>query len=324
MRLPSRLLGALVLTCSLLGLHGCASLQATQTRALLAQAPADIPAQVLLSGTPFYPQSALQCGPAALATVMQSAGVAITPDELTRSVFLPGRQGSLQIDMLAAPRSHGLISTRIAPQMSGLLHEVAAGHPVVVLLNLSLPIYPLWHYAVVIGYDLPAGDVLMRSGTTELLRMPLSTFEHTWARSGQWAFVALPPAQLPASASETDVTDGRVAFERLAAPAQAIQAYRTALQPWPHNLVMSLGLGNALFASGDVRGAAEVLSQTANEHDSAAAWNNLAMARLKLGEHDAALQAAQHAVRRAQSSEPHWLAPAQATLSEVRQTLSGK
>lgn len=324
MRRPSHLLGALVLTCSLLGLHGCASLQAQQTRALLTQPPADIPAQVVLSGTPFFPQSALQCGPAALATVMQAAGVPITPDELTRSVFLPGRQGSLQIDMLAAPRSHGLISTRIAPQMSGLLHEVAAGHPVVVLLNLSLAIYPMWHYAVVIGYDLPSGDVLMRSGTTELQRLPLSTFEHTWARSGQWGFVVLPPDQLPASASETDLTDGRVAFERLAAPAQAILAYRTALQPWPHNLLMSLGLGNALFASGDVRAAAEVLARAANEHDSAAAWNNLAMARLKLGEHDAALQAAQNAVRRAQASEPRWLAPAQATLSEVRQTLSGK
>ena len=324
MRCPSRLLGALVLTCSLLGLHGCASLQAEQTRAMLAQPPADIPARLALYGTPFFPQSALQCGPAALATVMQAAGVQITPDELTRSVFLPGRQGSLQIDMLAAPRSHGLISTRIAPHMSGLLHEVAAGHPVVVLLNLGLGIYPMWHYAVVMGYDLPAGDVLMRSGTTELQRMPMFTFEHTWARSGQWAFVVQPPSQLPASASETDVSDGRVAFERLAAPPQSILAYRTALHKWPHNLLMNLGLGNALFASGDVRGAADVWQATVAEHDSAAAWNNLAMARLALGEGQAALEAAQHAVKRAQAAESLWLAPAQATLAEVRQTLSGK
>ncbi len=230
----------------------------------------------------------------------------------------------MQIEMLAAPRSHGLVSTRIQPDMHGLLREVAAGHPVVVLLNLGLSLYPVWHYAVVIGYDLPTGDALLRSGTTELQRLPLFTLEHTWARSGQWAFVVLPPDQLPVSANEADVTDGRVTFERLAKPEQAAQAYRVALQRWPDSLVLGLGLGNTLFASGDVRGAAAVLARVAQQHDSAAAWNNLAMARLKLGEHKAALMAAQAALKRAQASEPKWASAAQATLDEVRQTLSGK
>lgn len=320
-------MGALVLSCSLLmtmGLHGCASLEARQTGALLAQPPADMPAQVALSATPFFPQDELQCGPAALAMVMGAAGVPITPGALSSSVFLPGRGGSLQIEMLAAPRRHGLVSTRIQPDMQALLREVAAGHPVVVLLNLGLSLYPVWHYAVVIGYDLPAGEALLRSGTTELQRLPLRTLEHTWARSGQWAFVVLQPDQLPVSASEADVTDGRVTFERLARPEQAARAYRVAWQRWPDSLVLGLGLGNALFASGDGRGAAEVLARVARQHDSAAAWNNLAMARLKLGEHEAALQAAQAALRRAQASEPRWVDVAQATLDEVRQTLSGK
>jgi len=326
-RRAPRLIGALTLSCALLGLsglHGCASLEARQTRALLAQPPADIPAQVALSATPFFPQSELQCGPAALATVMSAAGVPTTPDALTSSVFVPGRGGSLQIEMLAAPRSHGLVSTRISPDMQALLHEVAAGHPVVVLLNLGLSLYPVWHYAVVMGYDLPAGDVLMRSGTTKLQRLPLFTLEHTWARSGQWAFVVLPPDQLPVSAGESDVTDGRVTFERLAPPDKAAQAYRVALQRWPGSLVLGLGLGNALFAAGDTRAAAEVLERLAQQHDSAAAWNNLATARLKLGEHEAALQAAQAALRRAQASEPRWVDAAQATLDEVLRTLAGK
>ncbi|WP_171258231.1 hypothetical protein, partial [Acinetobacter baumannii] len=62
----------------------------------------------------------------------------------------------------------------------------------------------------------------------------------------------------------------------------------------------------------------------ARQHDSAAAWNNLAMARRKRGEHEAALLAAQAALKRAQASEPKWVGAAQATLGEVRQTLSGK
>lgn len=324
MRWAVRLITALALACGLLGLHGCASLKAQQTEALLAQPPTDIAPIKVLSETPFFPQTALQCGPAALATVMVAAGVQTTPDALSSEVFLPGRGGSLQIDMLAAPRRHGVLSTRIPPDMASMLHEVASGHPVVVLLNLGLSIYPVWHYAVVIGYDLAFADVLMRSGTTPLARMPLSTFEHTWRRSGQWGFVVLPPDRLPASSGEVDVTDGRVAFERLAPPDQAALAYRTALQRWPDNAVMGLGLGNALYAAGDAAGAAQAFEKVARQHDSAAAWNNLASVRLKLGQRDAALAAAEQAVKTSTAQEPRWIDAANATLAEVRQTLSGK
>jgi hypothetical protein len=318
----------MLMACALLplisGLQGCAALRAEQTQALLAHPPAGLPPQALLSSTPFYPQAELQCGPAALAIAMSAAGVPTEPDSLTRTVFLPGRGGSLQIDMLAAPRTQGLLSTRIPPDVSAVLREVAAGHQVVVLLNLGLSIYPMWHYAVVIGYDLPSGEVVMHSGTTAMQRMPLATFEHTWARSGRWAFVVLPPDRLPATSSETDVADGRVAFERVAPPVKAAQAYRTALQPWPDNLVMALGLGNALYATGDLKGAAQVLAHAAQIHDSAPAWNNLASVQLQLGLTDAALSSAQRAVARAETGEPQWRAAAQATLQEVRQTLSGK
>lgn len=306
------------------GLQGCAFMRAEQTQALLAHPPVGLPPQSLLSATPFYPQTELQCGPAALAIAMSAAGVPTTPDSLTRSVFLPGRGGSLQIDMLAAARPQGLLSTRIPPEVSALLREVAAGHPAVVLLNLGLSIYPMWHYAVVLGYDLPGGDIVMHSGSTAMQRLPLSTFEHTWARSGRWAFVVLPPDQLPATAGETEVADGRVAFERVAPAVKAAQAYRSALQRWPDNLVMGLGLGNALYAAGDLPGAAQALSRAAQVHDSAAAWNNLASVQLQLGETQLALASAQRALARAQAGEPQWLVQAQATLQEVRQTLTGK
>lgn len=321
------LLNAVGLLASLMvlsGLSGCASLSAVQTQALQAHPPAGLPVQTALLSTPFFPQAELQCGPAALATVMSAAGVPTTPDSLTRSVFLPARGGSLQIEMLAAPRAHGLPSTRIQPSMQALLEEVAAGHPVLVLLNLGLSIYPVWHYAVVIGYDLQASEALLRSGTTALLRLPLDTLEHTWSRSGQWAFVVLPPDQLPASASERDVVDSRVTFERVAPPPQAVSAYRTALQRWPDNLVLALGLANSLMAADDAGAAAAVLQAASTKHDRAAVWNNLATVRLKLGDKAAALSAALRAVDLAQSGEPRLLDAAQATLAEVRQTLTGK
>jgi len=298
-------------------LTGCASLRAVQTDALLANRPADLPVRVNLPDTPFFAQTDLQCGPAALATALGAAGLPTTPEVLTPEVFVPDRGGSLQIEMLAAARRHGAVSTRLPPELTPLLREVAAGHPAVVLLNLGLSIHPLWHYAVVVGYDLDTQDVLLRSGTTRELALPLRTFEHTWARSQHWAFVALRPDTVPLVATEPAVVEGRVAFERGNPPALAQQAYQSALQRWPGNLVLGLGLGNTQFAAGEMGAAAATFQRLADQHDSAAAWNNLATVRLQQGERAAALAAARQAVRRAQASEPAWLAAAQATLREV-------
>ncbi len=299
-------------------LPGCASLwPAPQTQALLAQPPADLPPRALLAATPFFDQGDLQCGPASLAMVLGAAGVPARPEALTGEVFIPAREGSLQMEMLAAPRRHGLVSTKLPPNLASLLREVAAGHPVVVLLNLGLSMAPRWHYAVVIGHDLPASDVVLHSGSTRAMRMPLYTFEHTWARSSHWAFVALPPGKVPHTAREADAAEALASFERNNPPAAAMQGYQAALARWPDNLVLGLGLGNATYALGQWHEAAAAFERVAMQHHSAAAWNNLAMARLQLGDMRGARKAAEQAVQRAQSSEPRWLDTARATLAEV-------
>ncbi|HEY1151228.1 MAG TPA: PA2778 family cysteine peptidase, partial [Pseudoduganella sp.] len=181
--MTKRLLAAVAV---LLLLAGCA----TQTRALLA-APHSGPRLQELGATPFYAQERYQCGPAALAMALGAAGIDASPDALVPEVYLPGREGSLQLEMIAAARQHGALAAPIEPRLDALLAELDAGHPVLVLQNLSLPIMPKWHYAVVIGYDLDSGEVILRSGTTRRMTMPLSTFEHTWKRSGFWGIVAL-------------------------------------------------------------------------------------------------------------------------------------
>jgi len=304
-------------------LSACASLTAKQTRALLAHPPSDLPARVEWAQVPFFPQDINQCGPAALATALGAVGVPIAPEVLGTAVFVPAREGSLQIEMLAAPRRHGHIATRIRPDLISLLREVAAGQAPVVLLNLGLSIQPLWHYAVVVGYDLPAGQILLRSGTVKREVMPLSTFEHTWARSSQWAFVVLPPDRLPAQADEAAVTEARVAFERVAPAPQAAQAYRTALQRWPDSLLLGLGLGNALYAAGALADAEAAYAQVAQRHDSAPAWHNLARVRLERRDLSGARTAADAAMRRAQQ-EPSWRDAAEAVRRDVERATAGE
>lgn len=274
-------------------LAGCA----TQTRALLQGPAVDLPAWVELSSTPFHPQERYQCGPAALATVLGASGFDVSPDALVPQVYVPAREGSLQPEMLAAARRNGAVSMTIAPRLDALLGEVSAGHPVVVLQNLSLSWAPLWHYAVVIGYDLAQGDIILRSGTTERLTMPLSTFEHTWARSHYWGMVALPPEQLPASADEEQVVAALVAFEKTAGAKLSRKAYESALRRWPQNAILHFGFGNAAYAAGDKRIAADAFRRTTELiPDHVAALNNLATVMAELGDLVQARAAAEKAV----------------------------
>ncbi len=288
---------------------GCAVFaEPPQSAALAAAVPVGLPSRIELRDVPFYPQTPYHCGPAALATVLVHAGLAATPQALADAVFLPSREGALQTEMLAGARRFGALAVPLPPQLAALLADVAAGHPVLVLLNLSLPFSPRWHYAVVVGYDLAARELVLRSGTTEREVMGFALFERTWARGLHWAFVALPPGRLPVSAGEVDAVQAVIGFERVAAPVQALRAYDSVVARWPGNALAGLGQGNTRFASGDVAGAALAFERVASQHDSAAAWHNLAMTRQQLGQREAARSAAERAVARARVNEPAWLA----------------
>lgn len=277
---------------AVLGLAGCAG----QGALIRDTPPAGLPRKVELSATPFYPREDDHCGPAALATVLGASGFAVRPEALAGQVFLPGRQGSLQIEMLAGARRAGALAVEIPGTPEALMRETAAGHPVVVLLNLGLSWAPSWHYAVVIGYDLDEGAFLLRSGPMERQVLPFRTFEATWARSERWAFVALPAGQLAATASEAQTTRALVAFEKAAPPASAVRAYQTGLARWPEAVTLALGLGNSLYKAGDLGGAEATFREAARRHDSAAAWNNLASVLLELNRPAEARDAATRAV----------------------------
>lgn len=52
------------------------------------------PARELIE-VPFFPRTAHQCGPAALATVLNWSGVGTTPEALAHQVYIPDRKGGL-------------------------------------------------------------------------------------------------------------------------------------------------------------------------------------------------------------------------------------
>jgi len=238
-------------------LAGCGSL-IPQTVALRTDWPAGVPRQVELAQVPFFPQDEYQCGPAALATAMNFSGTRISPEALVREVWLPSRRGSLQLEMLATPRRHGLVSYRIEPRYADLLREVAAGNPVVVLQDVGMML-PEWHYAVVNGFDYESGTILLRSGLQPRQEMPFSYFERTWLAGDYWAMVVTAPDRIAATATEERWLEALLGLARGGDADATVKGYRAALARWPDSLPSAVGLANQLHARGSLEEAAGVL-----------------------------------------------------------------
>jgi hypothetical protein len=218
-------------------------------------------AAIELTETPFFPQERYQCGPAALATAISSSGVAVDLRELVDRVYLPDRQGSLQVEMLAATRSAGRIPYVIDGTLQVLWNELAAGRPIVVLQNLGRK------------------EVVLRSGIEQRRVTSLATFLRTWGRGDYWGFVVLRPEELPTAVDRQRYLSAVAVLEKAGRNAEAMVAWNTALEKWPGNPVALFGLGNIALTAGNNLEAEEYFRMLLRgDAKSVVARNNLAIA----------------------------------------------
>jgi tetratricopeptide (TPR) repeat protein len=300
----------------LLFLAACAN--PPQTRMVLGSPPVNLPRHVELTEVPFFAQEEFQCGPASLAMSLNAAGIQVSPETLKPEVYLPDRHGSLQVEMMAAARRHGAIAYQLAQELNDMLREISAGTPVVILQNLAFGWYPVWHYAVAIGYDLDRAEIILRSGLDERQFIPMATFEYTWARSDYWAMVAMPPGKIPETAKETTFIAAISAAEKIIDPESALNTYTAALDRWPGNLTALIGIGNSAYMLHDLDQAEQAFSEAVKDHpDSVAAYNNLAQTLADQERYEEALEAA----RRAVSMGGPLSQTAQGTLAEIERRM---
>lgn len=291
----ARSLAGVFFVCLAALLGGCAGLVPQTAKLHDEGMPEGLPKHVELTYVPFYPQDDYQCGPAALATVLNTYGAGVTPEQLVPEVYLPERKGSLQIEMLAAARRHGLISYQIKPNLEALMREVNGGNPVILLQNLGL--WDGWHYAVAIGWDYDDGMLILRSGEDERKEMRFPFNEFVWRRGDYWAMVAVPPDRIPVTAEEDRWLAAIAAFERAGDAAGARVAYERFLQRWPANTGASIGLANALHSLGSLKEAEGVLRDAAHrDPGSVIVLNNLAQTLSDQGRDEEALPIIERAV----------------------------
>ncbi len=239
---------------------------------------------VELIQTPFYPQVTDQCGPSALAAILNSSGVTVTPEVLKSRIYIPGRQGSLQIELLAATRGYGRMPYLIDTNISALIDEVRAGRPVLVLQNLGSRRAPVWHYAVVIGYLADERRFILRSGDQKRHVTSASRFARTWQRAEYWGVLVLEPGELPASPDADNYVRSVAAVEAIGDIDSAVAGYCAATERWPEHSLAWLGLGNAYYAQGNLDSAESAYKTLLSmDSDYLIALNNLSQVQIDRG-----------------------------------------
>lgn len=260
-----------------IGVAGCAA--GPEHRTLRAAG-----APVELHEVPFFPQEEFQCGPAALATVLVADGVDVSPEHLTAQVYVPGRRGSLQAELLAAARRHGRVPYLLPPSLAPMLEELRAGRPVLVFQNLGLKRWPIWHYAVLVGFDPERERFLLRSGTRRRLETRARSFLGSWDRAGRWSMVVVPPSDPPAHADALPWLQAVAPFESTGDLDTAARGYEAAVQRWPQESSTWTALGNARYLQRRLEEAAAAYEEALER--SAANWtarNNLVRTLADLG-----------------------------------------
>ncbi|HIJ90145.1 MAG TPA: PA2778 family cysteine peptidase [Deltaproteobacteria bacterium] len=256
----------------------------------------DGPDKAMVAGVPFFAQEELQCGPAALAMVLNWSGIEVQPSDLTPEVYSPGLKGSLQSALIGAARRHGRVAYPITGS-EALLAEVSAGNPVIVLTNLSFSWYPKWHYGVVIGYDREQGEIILHSGLTANEHLGSRVFMNIWQRGENWGLLVLPPERLPAGAKEEVWLEAVAGLEKTTQWQGAVAGYSAALKRWPGSFGAWMGLGNSRYNLHDLAAASKAFHQaTLLQPKNGIPFNNLAQVLNEQGKQKEALAAAQRAL----------------------------
>lgn len=243
---------------------GCIT-PAVQSASLLKDPPSDLPAFVEIKDITFVNSPKAYCGPASLTMAMGWAGENVSVDTVADEVYTSAMRGSFQEDLIGSSRRHGLIAVPVR-NLDNLLREVAAGHPVIVLENLSVSWLPRWHYALVIGYDLKKEDVIMHSGKSAYYRWDMRKFERSWLLGDYWGLVVLPAGALAVTGTEQEHIEATVGLEQAERYLEAEKSYRKILEKWPNSLVSLIALGNMAYQQGRNADAVNWLKRAVKSH----------------------------------------------------------
>ncbi len=230
---------------------------------------------------PFFKQSKYNCGPSALASVLNFYGKKISMDDIISGLIKNTVRGSLNIDMFLFPRRFGLITEMVNGDIELIKNYIKYGGPVILLIDNGFSIYRIPHYIVVIGFDDADNIFVAHWGNEENKIISAEDLKRRWSRMGGWGFatIEIPWDKLTAEQHN----DIGVAYENTGKYDDAEREYKEALRIKPDFCEPNFNLGNLYFKKNDYaeseKSFLKALEVCKNKGD---IYNNLAFLYLRL------------------------------------------
>lgn len=149
-----------------------------------------------IENVPFIAQEDLQCGPAALATVINywhrkgQGGRRVTVESVAAAIYSPSARGVLGFDLELYAQKLGFVALEPPRTIEAIRERIDGGLPVIVLVDYGQSLFQQNHFMVAKGYT--EGGILFNSGRRENLVLSVGEFEKIWRRSGYWSLVIRP------------------------------------------------------------------------------------------------------------------------------------
>jgi ABC-type bacteriocin/lantibiotic exporter with double-glycine peptidase domain len=145
-----------------------------------------------ISDVPFFPQSKYQCGPAALASVLNYYGCRVSQGTIVEAIYKKRLKGTLSIDMTLFARRMGFNARAYRGSLTDLKGHILKDRPLIVFQDLGFPLLPIRHFSVVIGYDDAEGILVLHSGKRINKVISYERFLRSWAEMDYWTLLILP------------------------------------------------------------------------------------------------------------------------------------
>jgi predicted double-glycine peptidase len=153
---------------------------------------------VSIEGMPFFKQDAYQCGPAALAMVIDywyektGKGPRVTPEQIVPDIYSPTARGVLGMDLAIYARKQGFATREFSGTVEELKALVDERIPPLILVDFGFSLYQVNHFVVVIGYN--RDGVIVTSGQHENQFIREGELTRIWRKTGNWTLVIKPSA----------------------------------------------------------------------------------------------------------------------------------
>jgi predicted double-glycine peptidase len=171
----------------------------------LAAACAAVPQTALLSGkevlvadVPFFPQDEYQCGPSAIATVInywygkEKTARHLPFDQAVAHTYSPSARGVLGLDLMLYARKLGFDAKEREGSIEELRNCIDRGIPVIVLVDYGFSLYQRNHFMVVTGYT--GASIVVNSGRRQGRHIAYEDFNKIWKKTAFWALIIKPSA----------------------------------------------------------------------------------------------------------------------------------